>query len=38
VNIYEVLGLLGHRYVTATQIDDKRRRTTAESASYDLHF
>jgi hypothetical protein len=38
VNIYEVHGLLGRRYLTTTQIDDKRRRTTAESASYDLHF
>jgi hypothetical protein len=38
VNIYEVLGLLGHRYVTATQVYDKRRETAAESASHNLHF
>jgi hypothetical protein len=38
VNIYEVQGLLGRRHLITPQIDDKRRRTTAESASNDLHF
>jgi integrase len=33
---YEVQELLGHRHVTTTQIYDKRRRTTSDSASHDL--
>ena len=38
VDIRKVQELLGYRHVTTTQIYDKRRRTTAESASHDLHF
>ena len=34
VDIIKVKDLLGHRHVTTTQIYDKRRRTTAESASH----
>jgi len=29
VDIRKVQGLLGHRHITTTQIDDKRRRSTA---------
>jgi site-specific recombinase XerD len=36
VDIRKVQELLGHRHVTTTQIYDKRRRTTKESASHDM--
>ncbi len=36
VNIQKVQDLLGHRHITTTQIYDKRRRSTAESASHDV--
>ncbi len=36
VDICKVQDLLGHRHVTTTQIYDKRRRTTKESASHDV--
>jgi site-specific recombinase XerD len=32
----EVQDLLGHRHITTTQIYDKRRRTTSQSASHKL--
>ena len=34
VDITKVKDLLGHRHITTTQIYDKRRRSTAESASH----
>lgn len=36
VDIMKVRELLGHRHVTTTQIYDKRRSTTKESASHDV--
>jgi site-specific recombinase XerD len=36
VDIRKVHDLLGHRQITTTQIYDKRRRSTSESASHDM--
>ena len=38
VDIMKVKELLGHRHVTTTQVYDKRRRSTAESASHEMPF
>ena len=36
VDIIEVKESLGHRYVTTTQIHDKRRRSSNAGASHDV--
>ncbi|MBE9117248.1 tyrosine-type recombinase/integrase [Lusitaniella coriacea LEGE 07157] len=36
VEITKVQQLLGHKHITTTQIYDKRRRTTKQSASHDM--
>lgn len=36
VDIRKAQELLGHRYITTTQIYDKRRWSTSESASHDV--
>jgi site-specific recombinase XerD len=36
VDTRKVQDLLGHRHITTTQIYDKRRRSTSESASHDV--
>jgi len=35
-SIKDVQDLLGYRHITTTQIYDKRRRSTSESASHDV--
>ena len=36
VDITKVRQLLGYRHITTTQVYDKRRRSTSESASHDV--
>jgi len=36
VDISKVQELLGHKHITTTQVYDKRRRGTKESASHDV--
>ena len=38
VDIAKVQELLGHRHITTTQVYDKRRRSTLESASHDVVY
>jgi site-specific recombinase XerD len=38
VDIRKVQELLGHRFVTTTQIYDKRRRKTSEGASHEMPY
>ncbi len=38
VDIMKVKDLLGHRHVTTTQVYDKRRRNTSQSASHEMPF
>ena len=38
VDIAKVQELLGHKHITTTQVYDKRRRSTLESASHDVAY